>query len=568
MPRPPRPRAIPRAAATAVIALLVFSFALADVPSASAHATIVSTAPANGSEVDARPDAVTVVFDEPVTLPGTDEQTSVVDEDGDRVDVGEALLDAGRTTLTIPLDGDLREGIYIASWSVVSADTHPVGGSIQFGYGRPASAASTSTAREPAAGLTLLVALVKALVYLGLVLALGVLPAALLLGAGDAERRLALRLARYGTLLTAVASIAQAAVQYLWTASASPPVDADGLAAAITVFAGGSYAVAVVIRLLALAAIAVLLPRERAPRGPRTVALVVLAVAAVVTVVVNGHGGSGGSVRFFATTVHALAAVAWIGGLVVLGWLILRRRLDEQRLGRMPRWSLYAGGATALLALSGVLQAVSGVGFLRALVETEYGLILLAKIALVIVALALGLSGFLWVRRELRRSGPDGLRPAPGRTAVLRRRVRWEAGIAVVIVVLSGALSSITPGAAAWSPSHTASERIGRYDVTIEVVPVRTGPEVFRVTVVQPSEDSALPQRLEVLLSADDGTVSNLEVDFPYRVPGTVRAGEPTPVTFTSSATTVPSAGGWTATVTVVVDDLHQYTDAFAFDVS
>src|SRR5690625_6621322 len=101
---------------------------------AVAHATVESTAPAHGAQVDEAPAEVTVIFDESVSLPDAHEAAQVIDESGDRVDQGEAALDASRTVLTIPLQDDLPHGVYVASWRVVSSDTHVVGGSVQFGH--------------------------------------------------------------------------------------------------------------------------------------------------------------------------------------------------------------------------------------------------------------------------------------------------------------------------------------------------------------------------------------------------------------------------------------------------
>lgn len=517
---------------------------------ASAHAYVVSSTPTDGAELTTAPTEIRVTFDEAVTLPGTVDEATVLDESGARVDAGAPHLDAARTTLTIGVRPGLSKGGYVASWSVISDDTHPVGGSLEFGYGAPAIA-TAAPAAKPSPLLPLFVGFAKGLLYLALVVGLGVPPAAVLLGAAADERRVVLRVARVGVAAAAAASVLQLVLQHLWESGA------------LATFSTSSYAIAGYARLVALgiaAAAAGPAAADRPHRGAR-VLFAAAGLVAVGTVVANGHGASHAWWYFASTALHAAGAVAWLGGLTVLGWLLLRGRLGAERLRRMPRWSLYAGLSVAALALSGVVQGLVEVHYPAALVTTQFGWTLIIKLALVAVALAFAVRGHLWVRAEARSAGGAAdAQPAPGRTAALRGRVRWEAGVAASVVVISGVLSSITPAAADYAPTATANEKIGPYRVTLEVAPARTGPETLKVTVLEPSFNAALPASLDVTLSQPGGPMKRLNVQFPYRIAGVLHPGKPTPITFTSAAVTVPRTGDWTANVTVVASALEQYT--------
>jgi len=529
---------------------------------ASAHAYVISSTPADGAELQTAPSTVKVTFDEGVTLPGTSDEATVLDASGKRVDTGTPRLNAARNTLTIGIDPGIAKGTYIASWSVISADTHPVGGSIEFGYGVPATASANTQAAAPApsALLSLFVGLAKGLLYLALVLGIGVPPAALLLGAAADERPLVLRAARLGIGGALAASLLQLVLQHLWEAGS------------LATFASSSYAVAVYARLVALSVAAAVI-RPAVADQPRAGARAVFAAASLVavgTIVVNGHGGSHAWWYFASTALHAISAVAWLGGLTVLGWLLLRGRLSADRLRRMPHWSLYAGISVAVLALSGVTQGLVEVRYPGALVTTQYGWMLLIKLALVAIVLAVALQGHRWVRGETRlarAADSPAAQPAPGRTAALRNRVRWEAAVAASVVIVSGVLSSITPAAADYAPTVTTHEKIGPYQVTVEVAPVRQGPETFRITVVEPSFNAVLPDSLDVELSQAGGPVKRLKVQFPYRIAGVLHPGKPTPVTFTSAAVNVPRTGEWTASITVVASVLEQYTNDVTYRV-
>jgi copper transport protein len=574
-----------RRSAVALLALLgTLTMLVLWAPTASAHAYVIATTPSNGAEVGSAPTQVQVTFDEPVTLPSAKGSASVIDAQGQAVDDGSVRLTDGRRTLVVGLRPGLAKGSYIASWSVISADSHPVGGSIQFGYGVPAVAVEASPSQQPSAELQLVVGVVKGLLYLGLVAALGLLPAGLVLGADADERRLLRRAARIGAGLSVLASLLQIVTQYLWDASAVP---GGATAAGLGDFVSSSYSEAVLVRVGLLAAALALLPPRRAVdgggdgggdgeggAGRRALAAWwalegVLALAVLVSVVRNGHGGSGAWWYFGSTVVHVAAVVAWLGGLAVLGWLVLRRRLPRRRLARLPLWSRYAAVNVGLLAGTGVLQGVVQVRYPAALVDTTYGGILLVKLALVAAALLLGLAGNRWIGRQLAAPGGravDGL-IAPGETARLRGRVRIEAGLGAAIVVVAGVLSSAAPAATAYSPARILHATIGPYTVTVEVGPARRGPESFRVTAESTDAATAPAESVQLDLGQPSGRVQALPVDFPYRLPGPIRAGQATAFTFVSSSVTVPDSGTWTGTLTLVASATDQYTDAFHYQV-
>ncbi|QMU69077.1 copper resistance protein CopC [Streptacidiphilus sp. P02-A3a] len=572
-----------RRSAVALLALLgAFAALLLWATPASAHAYVISTSPADGAEVASAPARVQVTFDEPVTLPSAKGAAGVIDAQGRAVDDGSVRLTDGRRTLVIGLRPGLAKGSYIASWSVISADTHPVGGSLQFGYGVPAVALAAATAPQPSAELELLVGAVKGLLYLGLVVALGLLPAGLVLGAEPDEWRVLRRAARIGAGASVLASLLQVVAQYLWDASALP----DGPTwAGLGGFLDSSYCVAVLVRVGLLTAAVVLLPtrptlstrltRPTRPTATRWALAArwtlegVLALAALGTVVDNGHGGTGAWWYFGSTLLHVTAVTAWLGGLGVLGWLVLRRRLTRRRLARLPVWSRYAATSVGLLAATGVLQSVVQVRYPAALVDTTYGGILLVKLGLVAAALLLGLAGNRWIARRLAAPGSltaDGL-PLPGETARLRGRVRVEAGIGAAIVVVAGVLSSTAPAATAYAPTRVLHAVIGPYTVTIEIGPARRGPESFRITAEAADAATDPVESVQLDLGQAGGGVRALPVDFPYLLPGPIRAGQSTAFTFASSSVAVPDSGSWTGTLTLVASATEQYTDAFQYHV-
>src|ERR1700758_2558210 len=97
---------------------------------AFAHASLISTEPGDGSVLSQAPKTVRLRFNESVTPASI----KLIDGTGKtREDVSVAAQD---NVVEIGLPDDLR-GTLLVSYRVVSADGHPVGGSLVFSIGMP-----------------------------------------------------------------------------------------------------------------------------------------------------------------------------------------------------------------------------------------------------------------------------------------------------------------------------------------------------------------------------------------------------------------------------------------------
>lgn len=143
-----------RARAGGLALLLGALLAVAMVLPALAHASLVSTSPADGSTVGATPDQVVLTFNEPLIGLGT--ELRVTGPSGD-VAQGEATV----------VDKEVRQalapgapaGAYTVDWRVTSADGHPISGSFTFtsaeaGTGTASTAAGGSDAAAPSTAET------------------------------------------------------------------------------------------------------------------------------------------------------------------------------------------------------------------------------------------------------------------------------------------------------------------------------------------------------------------------------------------------------------------------------
>ncbi len=170
-----------------------------------------------------------------------------------------------------------------------------------------------------------------------------------------------------------------------------------------------------------------------------------------------GHAGVGelSALALPADAVHLAAVSAWLGGLVPLGLVVLRRHATApvaDLAAVLPRWSRWAAGSVAVLVVSGTFASWREVRELDALISTTYGRLLLVKTVLVAGMLALGALGRSWVRRHYAmpvvHAATAELLDAPAAVPDpkrLRRSVLLEAGTAVVVLAVTALLVKTTP---------------------------------------------------------------------------------------------------------------------------
>jgi copper transport protein len=148
--------------------------------------------------------------------------------------------------------------------------------------------------------------------------------------------------------------------------------------------------------------------------------------------------------------VHLSAMATWVGGLAVVGIALLPRRDPEELRAVLPVFSRVAFTAVVLLAASGAYAAWRGVGSWRALVETSYGWLVLAKIAGFVALLALGNLARRVIRARVRRpviayamTASTVVEPPRELDEVETERMRRSVLVEVVVAALVLALAAV-----------------------------------------------------------------------------------------------------------------------------
>ncbi len=495
-----RRAALPTFAALAALALSAPASALA-------HAQLEGTSPPRGAVVKQEPSAVIFRFDEPVE--GNFGAVRVYDATGSRVDEGDAFHpDGDGPRLGVHLKRGLPDGSYTATYRVVSADGHIVSSGFVFSIGKPGRAPKETVAQlaggsgsgpvtETAFGLA------RGLQYAALALAVGGLAFLLLAwlpglatvadgeaGWSRASRAFATRLRTVFLAAAALGALSSAAGVVMEGAEAAGVSGFAALKETIvretlgTKF-GTIWGLAALawIAFGALAAVALRRSDERPLQRPGAAVLAAPLAFLVLTPALSGHGSTQSpvAVLFPANAIHVTAMAVWLGGLAALLFVVPRgtrelepgdrSRLLAAVLSRFSRVALISVGA---ILLTGLIQTYAYVRHLDNLTTTGYGRAVLIKFCLLLILIGIG-------AYNRRRSVPRLNRIASGRESpgraglLLRRALRAEVALLVVVLGVTAALASYAPPVTAQSGPFSTETTLGPTQLEMTVDPARVG---------------------------------------------------------------------------------------------
>jgi copper resistance protein D len=207
------------------------------------------------------------------------------------------------------------------------------------------------------------------------------------------------------------------------------------------------------LRLLLIALLAGLLAaglREKQDnRGFLKLSIVLAAAGLAGTLAWAGHGiggaGLGGRVHLAADLVHLIAAAAWVGGLLPLVLMLTAAGRSVTVVHAVSlRFSAYGIVAVGALLLTGGINTWYLAGSIRALTATDYGHLLLIKIALFLIMVALATTNRFWLTPKL--TVDAGQRPACRALRQLRRNVVIEISAGAIILSVVAVLGVTPPG--------------------------------------------------------------------------------------------------------------------------
>lgn len=514
--------------------------------SAHAHASLVESGPADGTALAKAPAEIVLRFDEAVTPVAF----RLIGPDGRQLRLPGEPVVIDRA-VRIPLPSGLSNGGYLLSWRIISADAHPVGGTLAFAIGTsPPASAKVDAAQAARERWWQSAAMVNRAIgdFALLFVAGGALFAVLVLR-GRIPDKLPLRpMGAIAACLGIVSMIAAVAITggWLMAAPASAAFDlANWRAGAATNTALRS---AVGCTGLVLAAIATFALPGRAAR----IIAVVGALCAAGSLALSGHVASLDPAwpGQLALALHAILVAFWIGSLWPLR-RIVGTQPAEIACVIVKRFSAIAVPAVAVLAVAGLGVALTRVQSADALVATMYGRILILKLAFVAMMIVLAIRN----RRSLTpalAAGKSGAGP------LLARNIGVEIGFAGVVLLLTAILGHTPPGQGVGAEhDHNHDARAAGFSVVtysrghmllLEIAPARPGANGLVATITTPDGQPIAGSEVTAALSLPDAGIEPL-----VRPMRPVRAG-----TFALDRVDLPLAGRWHVQIDALLGEFEK----------
>lgn len=566
-----------------------------------AHAVLLQSSPTAGQVLLKSPREVSLRFDEQVEA--SLGAVRLYDSRGRRIDTG-ATTKPSAQVVAVPVRSTLPGGAYVVTWRVISADSHPVQGSFTFQVGTGANA--TAPAVQALAGNLLsktggskavgvVYGVVRGLVFAALPLLIGSVAFVVLIWPSGVRSRRVRMLVWTGWTALVVATLASFLLEGPYGAGLGlsavwkPSVIGDVL--------DTHFGHVLVVRLL-LVAIAfpllrtLLRARDGATSPARSTqwraAAGALAAGVLLTVSLAGHADVGSFVPLSLVSdwLHLSAMSLWVGGLVVLAVAALAQCDLDELDHIVPRFSRVALTCVCALIVTGAYQTWRQVGGLEAFRQTDFGQLLIIKLAifaalLIVATRTRAITQYLFgtpipdaelipvvsggaddyaselpTRPGVADDDPDEMFDDDYERRTLRRMVGFEVVLAVAILAVSALLVNAQPGRTALKTLAFSGGSTGvtlksdKIWVDLTFAPGTVGANDIHINTLLPS--GALITPLGLKLTLDQPSKGIAPLDIPV-----IPAG---PGHYIATGVTIPLAGQWRVTARALMTPIDEAT--------
>jgi len=510
------------------MALLIVVATLFGGAPAYAHAVLMSSVPADGAVLPEAPGQVHLDFNEPVSLTSL----SLLSPAGEKTTITGA---ADNTSVEASLPDLAAKGSYALSYRVISADGHPVAGTLIFSVGEASSTGAVTTDTDQAVDGAVWV--LRLLFYVGLFVGAGSAASRGLLGPMPKWVTQAASVLIAIGLLAAVGGIGMQGLDALGRPLGGI-VSTDTWS---TGFGSGIGVQAILAGLAMLAGAATLAVGSQQAARWLSVAVLVLAGLGLSA---TGHAATAEPQWLMrpAVFLHAAAILFWIGSL-----LPLFAHLGSGKPGLEPlaRFSHLAPYAVLPLIVSGAVLAVVQLGWPSAAWISPYALILAAKLGLLVLLFAFA----LWNRVGLTKPALAGQAKAQRH---LRRSVIAELLLALAIFgLVAGWRFTPPPRALAEIAAPQSTAMVNLYNDDVMVM-VSFGDGRMDIQPMTMEGDALDPKKISVMLGLPDLGVEPFSRQATRQPDGI----------WSIEDLVLPVRGAWMIRVNLLVSDFEQVTVA------
>jgi copper transport protein len=427
------------------VALAAALVALALPAAAAAHATLGSASPDLQASLSQPPKEIVLRFDQVVTA--VDDAITVLAADGTVVSTP-AVSAGGGQEIRAGFAEKLPRGAYTVRWRALSADGHIVSGVYTIGVGVPAP---SPTEAVGATGLTIWDDVARWGSFAALSLLLGPLVLLLVVLHGHDPGARARRGFYLAATVGAFAALDVGIFAFALRAEHALQVSVvDLLYADLTPFAEKTrFGVAFIVSLVGFGAVAAIVILAWAFARPMFLwPALVGSIALASGFSLSGHQAVEPNSTWatqVADWLHLVAASIWAGGVLALALIVWPLARDVRRVAFLG-FSRIAVVLVAVLVVAGTYLSIVRLPELSDLWTTSYGHVLLAKLAIVSLALAWGGVHHTFVRPRLETGSVPS---AVGRSLVGESVVAMAVLLAAAVLVNGAPPAPVEPGTSA-----------------------------------------------------------------------------------------------------------------------
>ena len=397
---------------------------------AQAHASLVSSTPAAGAVVTTAPASIRLVFSEPIVA----ELSHVMLMTSDHRAVTLAVQTDPHEVRAIiaPVQG-LSPGGYRIDWHIISADGHPVSGTLTFSVGSAAQPppemthgpahidghSGMSMGEPTVAGAALIPAILRGIALSALLALCGMLG---FVAYGKNRTRSQEKLSAWLSIASVLLLLAHLVA---WLIHVSPyhSLSESLVRAALSREVGFDEMLRLI--LAALAAWALLLARQWK-------LAFALSLAAVISGGMIGHPAAiDPLITIPAKSLHLVGVAFWFGGIL---WLATMDVQSSEMISASTTVSSVALVSIVIVSISGFVQAFLFLDSWSDLYASAYGLTLLGKVGGLVILFAFG----AYHRSRLMPGLADD-----GTPLRLQRSVRREIAVMIAVILLGGFLAYV-----------------------------------------------------------------------------------------------------------------------------
>ncbi|MGF9991149.1 copper resistance CopC/CopD family protein [Bacillus mycoides] len=445
--------------------------------SASAHAYVVKSNPAENETLKKAPSVVKIEFDEDIQVSSFN-TLFVRDTSGKRVDLKDAHIDKkNKKILEAGLKENLKNGLYSIQWKAISADGHPIQGVIPFRIGLAEAGTDDIQVEEMGYVPQIDMIMERGILYTSFSLFIGVLLFNLILYKGSASQvqsrsKKIIWISLFGIFISLLFNLplqAKINADVSWLEAFDPLLLKETLQLSVFGYVWITQ-MALISTLMIVTYFAV--KSERVSSFKVWSIPIVLFMGLLVMKAFNSHayGLKFKEIAVVMDFLHLFAASLWIGGLSSIV-LLLRKEDDKWTMywDAIKRFSPWATGTVIVILLTGLFNSTFFIPTIHSLFDTKYGLALLAKILLFVCMGILEIIHYVKGRMRAQQR--------------LGATVKVEFIIGIIVFVIVAFMTNVqTPPMPPTGPFTESKQLDNGYELTLHVSPNKVGQNTFHIT--------------------------------------------------------------------------------------